>query len=296
MRKIHYTPIAALLLVTLVFALTPGDVASGKSRLQALLSRAGEAADDARFETRTEAQLRQAVELYEQALKIDPDNGEALTMLSLGYFTLAEAYLGGEEKYKSYDRGYEYGLRSLRTNEDFDELYEKKGFAALKDLPGSVTDVEAVFWTGANLGRSSEAKGVLESLNTLPALVELNRRVLELDEDFLGGGAHRALGSISAEVLKRSPLTFFQIHNHGFNWEKSEEHFLRGIELAPECLENYYSYAKYYALNRNEKELAWENLEKVIARPLGEEFPLINSMAKRKTEETLEEVDFNEDG
>ncbi|MBS3812576.1 hypothetical protein KGY64_01980, partial [Candidatus Bipolaricaulota bacterium] len=270
---------------------------SATGGIEDLLARARRAAEAARFQTRTEAQLWKSVEMYKDVLDVDPDNREALNTLSLGYFTLAEAYLPEEERIESYEKGYEYGLKSLRTDKNFDRTYKEKGFSTLKNLPESVnTNVEGLFWTGANLGRASEQKGILESLGTLPALVEINRRIIAVDEGYLGGAAHRTIGSISAEVLKRSPLTFIQIHNNGFSWEKTEEHFLKAIEMAPGCLENYFSYAKYYALNRNKKELARENLQKVIDRPLGDEFPLINSLAKRKAQEIFAREEFNADG
>lgn len=290
MKKINFSLILVLLTFTSVsptlWAQSNGVEVIG---VQRLLEAADRAAHEARYENRTETELQESLVKYKAVLDRDPENRHALSRLSLGYFTLAEAYLETEEKKReAYEKGYNYGIKSLCTNEDFEKLYEKKGISALKDLPSSVKNVEGLFWTGANLGRTAEWKGILDSLNLLPAVVEVNRRVLELNEGYLGGGAHRALGSISAEILNLSPLTFFQVHNNNFSWKKTKRHFERAIELAPNCLENYFSFAKYYALNRNQAETADQYLRKVLESPLGEEYPLVNTISKRKARELIE--------
>lgn len=270
-----------LLPFCLIGGLDKGQAATGNDRLRELVDRADEAASKARNELRTKDQLEKAIRIYKKVLKFDPDNAHALNRLSLGYFTLAEAYLdSAKEETSAYEAGYDYGLESLRTNEDFDKLYEKRGSGALKELPESVVNVEGLFWTGANLGRLSERRGALNSLGNLPALVSVNRRVLELDEEYLGGGAHRALGSIAGEILGH-PFSFL-IPKHGLSWEVARNHFGRAIEIAPACLENYFSYAKYYALKKGEKDQARKLIGKTLTSPTEEGYPLINSIAKDK--------------
>ncbi|MFP4135472.1 MAG: TRAP transporter TatT component family protein [Candidatus Acetothermia bacterium] len=265
---------------------------SEDASLEELLRAGEQAAAKARNEKRTEEQLRKSIRIFERVVELDPDNTRALEMLSLGYFTLAEAYLEESRQKSAYEKGYEFGLRGLRAHEDFEEIYREIGYPALKKLPDSVKDVEALFWTGANLGRLAERKGVPEALNDndLPALVTLNRRVLELEETYLGGGAHRNLGTIGAEVLDKLPLTFWQVRSNGFSWEKSKKHFEKAIEIAPGCLENYQVYARYYALNRGKEEKALELLDEVLERPLGDKYPLVNEIAKRKAESLKEKI------
>jgi len=285
--------VSAVILVALflpVNVFSQGEDGVSSAGLQELIDKGDRIAREARTETRTEGRLRDALDVYRKVLGIDPGNRHALNRLSLGHFTLAEAYLAGSEKRKSaYRTGYEYGLKSLKVNEDFAELYEKVGEKALKKLPETVDDVEAVFWTGANLGRLGETKGVLDSLGDLPALITLNRRVLQINETYLGGAAHRTLGSIAGELLSRLPLTFLQVRNNGFSWEKVRNHFEQAIELAPNCLENYFSYAKYYALKKGKRDMARELLDRTLSDPLGKEYPLINAIAKDKARELKEE-------
>jgi len=283
--------ILALTLLVGVFpvAAREGNNVSGDVTLETLIEKGDRVAREARFDTRSESKLREAIRIYQKALKLDDHNKHALNMLSLGYFTLAEAYLTKkEEKKTAYRTGYEYGVESLQTNKDFAALYDKEGFKALKELPESVDNVEALFWTGANLGRLDETKGVLGALNDLPALISLNRRDIRVDESYLGGGAHRALGSIIAELMSRLPWTFVQVNNNDFTWGKAKGHFEKAIELAPGCLESYFSYAKYYAFNRGKDKFARDLLHKVINGRPGKKYPLINAIAKKKAKKLLE--------
>lgn len=296
-KKILLTCLSAFVLLALLssgagFSSENEDVPENTG-LQELVKEADRIAREARTETRTEERLRDAIALYKRVLGVDPDNQRALTRLSLGYFTLAEAYLSSPKETKSaYRKGYEYGLKGLKSNEEFAELYEEVGRKALKNLPESIDDVEAFFWPGANLGRLAESKGVLDSLGDLPVLVALNRQVVELDEAYLGGGGHRALGSIAGELLSKLPFSLLQVNKYDLSWEKTKEHFERAIELAPTCLENYFSYAKYYALKKGDKEMARSLLDKVLDRPVGSEYPLINRISKEKARD-LKKRKFN---
>ncbi|MBS3737030.1 MAG: TRAP transporter TatT component family protein [Candidatus Bipolaricaulota bacterium] len=285
MKKGKFLFFIVIFLVTLI--LLPAGLAgeeASQARLENLIEKGDKAAEKARFETKTETQLREALNIYERVLDLDPDNTHSLNRLSSGYYTLAEAYLDYNEKEEGYQKGFDYGVRSLRTNTDFRKLHDRKGFSALKDLPESIVNVEGLLWAAGNLGMLAETKGVLESLDSLPALVEMNERVIELDSGYLGAAAHNALGCISAEVLKQQPFTFWQVFNQGFSWKGVKSHFESAIEQTPEYLGHYFSYAYYYALNKDKEDLAKSLLEKVIQEPLGDSYPLMNKVAKEKAE------------
>ena len=245
------------------------------------------AAQKARFQQRTEDQLRKSLNIYKKVLKIDPDNKYSLSRLSLGYYLLAEAYLDYDEKEGAYQKGFDYGVKSLQTNPDFRQLHDEKGFAALKNLPKSVDNVPGLVWTAGNLAMMARTQGILDSLDSLPALVELNERAIDLGDGYLAAAAHNALGCISSEVLRKQPFTIWQVYNNGFSWKKTRGHFERATELAPEYLGHYFSYAHYYALNKDKEKLAKNLLEKVVQEPLGDDYPLMNEIAKDKAEIVL---------
>ncbi len=274
--------IFSLTLISLPGPLTAEEIP--QAQLEKLVEKGDEAAEKARFKNRTEAQLRKAIDFYKKVLEDDPNNTHSLNRLSSGFYLLAEAYLGYEKRKEAYQKGFDYGVRSLRTNPDFRRLHNEKGFSALEELPESVNNVEGLVWTAGNLSMLAHSEGVLDSLGKLPALVSLNRRAIELDNGYLGAAAHNALACISAVVLDSMPFTFWQTYNHDFSWKKTKEHFEKAIELAPDYLGHYFSYAHYYALNKDKEELAKNLLKKVIQEPLGDTYPLMNKIAKDKAE------------
>lgn len=285
MNKTIFSLFLIIFLVSLITTPPPLNAEEiSQKQLDKLVEKGDEAANKARFQKRTETQLREAIDIYKKILELDPDNVHSLNRISSGFYMLAEAYLDYDEKEEAYQKGFDYGVRSLRTNPDFKQLHDKKGFSALKNIPDSIDNVEGLLWTAGNLGMLAETKGVLESLDSLPALVEMNERVIELDKGYLGAAALNALGCISAEVLKKKPITFYQVYKHGFSWEKTREYFERSIEQAPEYLGHYFSYAYYYALNKDKEDLAESLLEEIIQEPLGDSYPLMNKIAKEKAE------------
>lgn len=284
-----YKDIFSLFIVILLVSVIPlpaqlAGEEDSQARLEKLIERGDKAAEKARFETRTETKLREALNIYKKILKLDSDNIRSLNRLSSGFFMLAEAYLAHDEKREAYRKGLDYGVRSLRANSDFRQLHNEKGFDALKKIPDSVDNAEGLLWTASNLGMLSQTEGILESVDSLPALVELNERVIELNKGYLGAAAHNALGCISAEVLRNKPFTFWQVFNHGFSWKKTREHFETAIKQDPEYLGHYFSYAYYYAFNKDKEGLAKNMLNKVIQEPLGDTYPLMNKVAKGKAE------------
>lgn len=283
-RTLHL--VYVFLLIALLGLITQQDVAAA-TQPDRLIEKGDKVARVARFRTRTESQLRKTLSIYRRALENDPKNTYVLNRLSLGYYMLAEAYLSPREKREAYQKGYKYGLRSLRTNPDFRQLYDEKGSAALKKLPDSVVNAKGLLWTATNLGKLAKSMGILETLNTLPKLVSLYRRVIQVGERHLKGAAYNGLGCISAEVLKRMPITAWQAYNHNFNWGQTKIYFQKAIELSPESLGNYYSYAKNYALNKGKVFLAKKLLKKVIQEPLEDTYPLMNMIAKKRAKSLI---------
>lgn len=215
---------------------------------------------------------------------------------------LAEAFASDRDsKLEAYQKGFEFGLESMRTCSEFDERYRNQGKKAFTDLPDSLTDLRAIYWTAANYGRLAEYSGVKKSLGDLPKLLAMNERVLELDEEYLGGAAHRSLAAIQASVLDKTPWSMTEVLKYDLSWTKVRTHLRQATELAPDCLANYYTYAKYYSLKRGDKQAAKKHLLKVFREPIGEDYPFLNLFAKWDTIELWKEKwgelpeDFSDD-
>jgi len=222
-----------------------------------------------------EASLRRAVDLWEEALPRIPDEAvqtlsHVLVRLAQAEFELAEAYLEGREKEPAYERGKDHALRALRLEPTFDEVESADGFrAALR----SATDVGAIFWYGNCLGQWLNYHKFTAIMGGVLDVAASFERSVELDETYEGGGPQRAMGSLIAQA-------YFVV---GKNRVDCIEHFERAIELEPNHLEAYVSYAASYASPAKDAELLDRLLSTVLA--LGEDpdvmavWPLYNTLS-----------------
>ncbi|MCF7890115.1 tetratricopeptide repeat protein [Candidatus Bipolaricaulota bacterium] len=92
-----------LILISTPAQLTEAEIP--RNKIDRLVEKGREAAEKSRFKTRTEQQLKKALNVYKRVLEIDPDNTHSLTRLSSGYYMLAEAYLGYEDRKEAYKKG-----------------------------------------------------------------------------------------------------------------------------------------------------------------------------------------------
>ncbi len=259
----------------------------------ALIRKAEETLSRARYETQRADDILAAIELYEQALATTGDNSEILNTLSKGYFVLGDYFRYDRESamMQAFQRGYDYALRSLRLNATFDASYREGGLEKALTRLSSVSNAKAVFWAGSNLGKMAEYEETLKQAGKIDALVSLLERTLELDETFLEGGPHRAMGALNAVVSAKGPITTIHRIKYNLGWNNAKKHFERAIEIAPDFLDNYYYFARYYAVGRNEYARAQKYLEIVRDTPVGEEYPMINAIVKQKAELLLERIE-----
>jgi tetratricopeptide (TPR) repeat protein len=227
--------------------------------------------DEAYKERYIEKKLREAIGYYERALGFDPKNRYLLNRLSRAYFELGVGYEEGKGKEGAFSKGKDCGFRSLSLDPEFASTFEEKGFKEAIKLQG---DIEAVFWTANNWGRWLDFhpwKALMGDLADVRAAFE---RSLELDEAFLGGGPHRALGSLLAQVPG-----FL-----GGDIEKAKEHFKRSIELGPDFLENYVNYAELYAKPKGDWKLFESLLTKVLEadQEIIDKYPFYNRLAVKR--------------
>ncbi len=226
-----------------------------------------------------QAQLEQAISLYEQALSDKGEDPALLVKLSRCYYTLADVFAPQKEKKALYEKGQEYGERALRATPGFAEIEKSKGFV---EAVKSCDCVEAAYWTYGNWARKVELGGLFGLLaaaargddKKLQALIE---RCLELDPDYLAGGPYRSLGAYWAK------------HPTHKDFDKAKELFERAMAGFPEYLENKLFYAQYYLIARKMWQEAAQALEEIIAAPL-DDYQLDNSVTKLRAQELLAEV------
>jgi tetratricopeptide (TPR) repeat protein len=236
----------------------------------------------------SEARLREAIALYEQALTIDAKHRHALNQLSQAYHELAFGYLfifsvdrakTNDAQKAAYVKSMEYGLRSLRLNQTF-ATHEKEKFDVAVQ---SSNDVAALSWTANSWGRIVQAEalsnpiGSLEGANKIKLMYE---RTIVLDEKYFAGQPRRGYGALLANLL---PI-------QGGDLNKAKENIERALQMAPDFLETHIVYAREYALKANDKKLAEKELQFVLDAPEGERFRLWNRIAKKEAQELLDQL------
>lgn len=242
-------------------------------------------ADAAFAEKYREERLREAVDLYRAYLIDTPGDCRAISKLTEALYFLADTYTGDpEEKKALHFEGRERGMDCLRQNPGFAGALRVNANdlqAAVKRL--GKKEVPALFWTASNWGRWGELKGVLTVALDIPKVRILVERVGQLDQRYYGGGPHRFLGAYYASIP-----TFA-----GKSREKSRHHFERAISIAPDYLENRLLFARYYAVDAQDRALFERELKAVIETPPDEDSPyhLPNERAREEAARWLSRVD-----
>jgi len=154
-------------------------------------------ADRAYMMRYVEEDMTQAIALYEAVLpSLDalsiPSQAYVLNRLSqLCYEAtmFTEDDTSGDKEL--FERGKEYGYRSLRLNEEF-VTHESEG---LKTALTYVTDVAAMHWTANNWGMLCGLNPI-QGLLQQGSVLQLFSRCVELSPAFWGGSSASALGSL----------------------------------------------------------------------------------------------------
>jgi len=233
-----------------------------------------------------ETQLRGAIELWEEALGILPAKNVqsrpyVLNRLAQAYVELGVGYLtSSREKETAFEQGKDAALASLRLDPTFDQTKDASGFrAALR----SASDVAAIFWYGNTFGQWLNYHKMTAILGGVRDVAASFERAFELDEVFDGAGPHRALGSLYAQA-------HFVV---GAAREDAVPHFERCIELAPDHLEAYVSYATQYARPTGDEglfdALLATVLEKAADPAIMAAYPFYNALAVMQARDATDE-------
>jgi hypothetical protein len=146
--------------------------------------------------------------------------------------------------------------------EERKNLFEEGRNAGLK---ATVTDPNCAachFWTAINHVLLGSEQGIFSSVSGLKKVREHARRVIELDEGYAYGGAHRLL----AQIDRALPGVL------GGSNSRAKEHFESAIRVAPDEPMNYYELSRLLANELKEPLKALEIAKKGLnAGPLSPE-------------------------
>jgi tetratricopeptide (TPR) repeat protein len=212
-------------------------------------------------------------------------NNKLLLKAAESYFGYSFSFVEDVNKPRAsalYLKAREYALRVLRKNRQFNEeandINEVLSKCTKEDVPALYWTASSwLAWIGLNVGNP-------EAIMDLPKVEAMLQRVAELDETYYYGTVHSMLGSLYAGQPK----------NMGGNPEKANKHFQKAFKLSgSKFLVVHLMYAKFYAVQIQDKALFVKTLNEIVATPVNS-FPernLANEVAKRKAKDLLEKVD-----
>jgi len=140
------------------------------------------------------------------------------------------------------------------TNDEKKIVFSQGKYYADKAINLEPERPEGHYWQGVNNGKYGESRGVLKSLFLVKPIKKAMNKVVELDESFEGGGAHRVLGRMYYKLPGFA----------GGSKKKSKEHLLKSLEFGPEdALTRLYLAETYIEMKDIEK--AKEQLDYILA-------------------------------
>jgi tetratricopeptide (TPR) repeat protein len=217
-------------------------------------------------------------------IKSDPNN-KLLLKAAESYFGYAFSFVEDVNRPRAsalYLKAREYALRALKKYRQFDEQAPD-----LNDMLANCgkQDVPALYWAAGSwlawIGLNVDNP---EAIMDIPKVEAMLDRVIELDETYYYGMAYAMLGGLYASQPK----------NMGGNPEKANKQFQKAFNISgSKLLAAQLMYAKFYAVQIQDKALFVNTLSEIIATPVNffPERNLANEVAKRKAKDLLEKVD-----
>lgn len=225
--------------------------------------------------------LERLIGIYEDALA---QGDEKVGILSrLAQFWYEKAMLVPEEEKKGcLERARDYALEALRADPRFAAREKAEGLvAAIK----AAENKAALLWYANAQGQLLGMISPLTAFKLMKPVRAAYERVAELEETFWGCSALHALGALEANLATTPVVNLF----FKASLERAREgYFERALALCPDYLENYYVYARDYAVPKKDAGLFRELVGSVLQAPIGD-WPFWNRIAKEDIRRLIEE-------
>lgn len=229
------------------------------------------------------ADLENALKRFESLHAANPSDLEPLIYLTRGYYFCAEYHhenVANKKKY--YEKGASYGEMAMATNAEFKQSIKsgKTVDESLKKL--KVTEVPALYWTAANLGKWAKATGIAATLKFKTSIKAMVERVETLDPHYFFGAHDRYWGGYFAIAPNFA----------GGDMKRSKVHFDKSIVEAPDYLGTKVLMAEVYWTKEGNKQ-EFDKLLKDVLASKADSHPEIgpeNIMEKKKAEKLLKNI------
>jgi tetratricopeptide (TPR) repeat protein len=206
--------------------------------------------------------VRRAMECYEKTLAVDTRNTEASWRFARASYWIGIHVDDPKKSIVAYRQAIDLTKRAVAID------------------PRSVANH---FWLGVCLAKYGEAKGVLDSVGLVEPIRKQMRVVIELDESFAGGGAHRLLGWMEYKL----PGVL------GGSEDRAIEHLDRAVELRRSHLLNHLCLAEIHR-SRGSFDKAKKHLRFILEAPYEKDRRPENELEKSAAKDMLEQIEEQE--
>ena len=258
---------------------------SGKGDAKALIGMAEKLTNEADSKDRIE----QLLKIYNDALKIDPNNREVLNGLATCYYILAYCYNDDiKDKKTNYIKAVQFSERAMYTNPEFKALADKGEpvWEACRVL--GTNDLAAMMNWYHNLGNYwSECMSPIGQVINYYWTQRANRvleRLTAVDEKYYSGNVYFTW------AIYYTLVPGFM----GGDMKKAGEYFDKALAAGPHMINVYASRAQYYDTKMKDRNKFIEDLHHALAIDPHKSDSLIYPWAiwhQRKAAEMLKDVD-----
>ncbi len=231
--------------------------------------------------------LQAAINKWESAAAKSAD-ADLFAKIARAHYLLGDGFHGLEGNAEQRDSEYQLGLDwatkalKLAAPEFAKAMAEgKKHSEAIVLAPKE--SVAAAYWYATNLGKWAAARGFATRLRYKDDVKATMDNIKKLDEMFFHAAPYRYLGSFEALTAGLA----------GGSLEKSEEHFKKGVELAPNYFGTKVLWAEYLCVKRQDKAMFKQLLDEVVAgnASVVPEIEPENKIEQQKAKKLLAKID-----
>jgi len=231
-----------------------------------------------------QAKLEASLAKFKRLHAANPSDLETLVYLTRGYYFLADSHLqNSDEKKKYYELAASYGEKAMATNASFKENV-KSGKSVEDSLDSlSKTEVPAIYWTAASLGKWSKISGISAQLKYKTRIKAMVSKVEALQPDYFFAAPARYWGAFYALAPSFA----------GGDIKKSIVHSEKSVKIAPEYQGTKVLMADVYYTKTGDKKMFEQTLKDVLSSKF-DNHPEIgpeNALEKKKAEKLLEKMD-----
>jgi hypothetical protein len=200
---------------------------------------------------------RMALAAYQGAVAAGQPDVSLLGRLSRAYYLVANyVETDAGKKDSLFLKGVEAAERGMALHPGFLKAFKETGDEKKAVLELGMESIDAIYWYSANLGKWASNKSLMVRLGNKSKLEAYNKRVLDLDEKYFHGAAHRFFGALPTKVP-------------GGDLNVSKRNFEQAIAIEPNYFGTRTLYAELYATKARDKATFIRQLDYVLATPAG---------------------------